>query len=546
MNVSKINFFAQDPTVLPFFPLGLPVSKIGDGPSDERIEVVDRAEFPQAKPDKEGNFLYSPGQFQFDGCEAFTVLKLGMNLYSKILRRALPFAFPGRVRILPHDDVGINAFYSRDDQAVHFLDFTSPAFKEYPKIPNQTLRMAQSLDVGAHEEVGHLLLDGLKPEYLNFELETQAFHEAFGDISAMILTLQFDSVIDRLLHETGGDLRKSNLVSRLGEEAGMAMQALSPHPDPNHFFLRDATFTMRHGWKYGDVGPQTEWSPKDEKRLGSEPHNFSRFFSGLWYEIFVNLFEQDPMRSQDPKTAIKRARDTATSLILRAVSDFAPETTGRFSEIAKAMLKADQVDQRGAHQKLLSKIFTQREILSKPELRINDLPCIRLHDRIRTRRAAEAFLEKHRAQLGIAKSLALKPLEDIPPGQRRFTYRNQEGETYLMYHVTEEKLLQGPLYRELHGAQYQVKGSLKLGFDKKGKLFHVATDFLTPEKHDRIQQNLRQCHENQSVALLQPGAYSGGPRHFFRSVSQHHKTPYFAYTDWKNGKMVLKRVPVFS
>lgn len=538
----KINFYTQDPTVLPPIVIDIPATKVRKGPSDDRITVIDRAEFPVAKPDKQGNFLYQPHQPQFDGCEAYGVLKTGMEVYSNILQRKLPFAFPGKVRILPHDDVGINAFYSREDHGIHFLVMPGA---DHSRTKENTLRMAQSLDIGAHEEAGHLLLDGLKPAYLNFELETQAFHEAFGDISAMIVALHFDQVLEQVLLETQGDLRKSNLLSRLGEQAGEAIQALSSHPHPSHNYLRDAISTLQADWKYVRNEDLTEWLPKDEKKLGAEPHNFSRFFSGVWYEILTTLFEKNLASGAPPKTALQQARDTAASLILRAVADFAPETTACYPEIAKAMLKADKVDYGGQHQKLLLTIFRNRRLLSSQENGRESIPKIKLNQPIRSKKEAQKFLEKHKSKLGIEQS-SFVPLEDSPSGIPRYIYRNNRGETFLLYHTAQESSLEDAGFKKLQGACYQVKGSLKLGFNKQGELIHCISDGITHEKHRRVQQSLRRCHEQEMIVSLEPGAAAKKPRHFFKQLSTHHKTPYFAYAEWKDGKMVLKRVPVFS
>jgi hypothetical protein len=535
----KINFLTQDPTVFPFLPVPIPGKKVKKGPSDSRIVVMDRPEYPTAVPNKHGDFLYKPGEPQFDACEPYAVLKLGMALYSNILQRDLPFAFRGKLRILPHDGEGINAFYNREDQAVHFLSFSSPLLK-------RDLQMAESLDVGAHEENGHLLLDGLRPQYLNLELESQAFHEAFGDISAMILSMQFDEVIDKMLAETSGDLTRSNVVSRLAEEAGNVLQIISGHPKKNHNFLRDATFALQYNWKYKPPEKLESWSPKNEKLLGAEPHNFSRLFSGIWYEIFVSLYNQDPNKKINPKQAVKNARDVAAKLILRGVADFAPDTTARFEEIAKAMVKADEIEEGGKHVNLLMKIFQNRN-LSVEEKNFRALPKIKLKTPIITRMQAKKFLAKNQKALGLDSEILLEPAEDFPQGCKRFMYRNKKGETFLVYHVTQDFRLHGSLYRELEGVEYKITGSLQLGFDKKGNLISMSKDLINEEKRGRIEENILQLLKNEHIKIFQ-GETLNPKNHenFLKKLSPHQKIPYFAYTNWKNGRLVLERVPIFS
>lgn len=538
----EINFFTKDSTVFPPVVLSLSQNHASGGPSDSRIAVQDRPDLPAAEPDKHGNFLYRPNQPQFDACQTYGVLKLGMNLYSQVLQRELPFAFKGKVTLYPHDGEGINAYYSREDHAVHFLDMTSPKFKH--NLGDKTLTMAQSLDVDAHEEVGHLLLDGLKPHYMNFELESQAFHEAFGDISAMILALQFDQVADKALEETGGDLKQSNVVSRLGEKAGIAIQDLSPKPDPHHDFLRDAAMTMQYDWKYVPPARLKEWTPKDEKRLGAEPHSFSRFFSGVWYEMFTALYEDELSKTHHAKESLQTARDVAAHLILRSVADFSPDTTGRLECIAQGMMEADRADYHGAHQAVLAKVFENRNLLAKAAGLETKLPDITLTQPIKSPAEAKKFLAKYRRQLGLSQTVSALPAEDFPKGHARFTYQNQYGETFLVYHVKQLGTLYGSHYHEIQGAAYEVMGTIKLGFDRDGRLMHYSKDLIDENKHMHIQANLRRFHDNNLIKILQPGMQIGTESHFKNENNR--KVPYFAYTAWNDGKMFLRRVPVFT
>lgn len=539
----EINFFTKDSTVFPPVILDLPEKSPAPGPSDARIGVVDRPNLAPALPDSHGNFLYGPNQPQFDACQTYGVLKLGMNLYSNVLSRNLPFAFKGKVHLYPHDGEGINAYYSRQDHGVHFLDMTSPKFKR--DLGSDTLIMAQSLDVDAHEEVGHLLLDGLKPHYMNFELESQAFHEAFGDISAMILALQFDQVVDKLLEETQGDLTRSNVVSRLGKKAGIAMQDLSAHPNPRHYFLRDAAMTMQYDWKYEKPERLSQWNPSDEKALGQEPHNFSRFFSGVWYEIFAALYEQEWGSGASSKDAVKTARDVATDLVLRSVADFSPDTSGQLESIAKGMLHADQADFNGAHQALLLKIFKGRNLFNESEAAEETLPDIRLTHPIHSAADAKKFLAKHRKFFGLPEKHSFQPAEDFPKGRPRYVYHNDKGETFLVYHMKQTGALSGPHYRELQGAEYEAMGSIKLGFDKNGRLIYQSQSLIDETKHAALRGNIRRHHENGLIKIFQPGMQMDGKASWFKQDGLR-KIPYAGYAVWNDGKMMLRRVPILT
>jgi hypothetical protein len=112
--------------------------------------------------------------------------------------------------ILPVDlDFGIdlNAFYDREG-----LKFF------HGSAAGRTVFSGESPDVVCHE-LGHAVLDSLKPQLFDAaSIEVAAFHESFGDMSALLSALQLPSVREGVLAETGGVLRRASRLSRL---AGM-------------------------------------------------------------------------------------------------------------------------------------------------------------------------------------------------------------------------------------------------------------------------------------------------------------------------------------
>jgi hypothetical protein len=87
-------------------------------------------------------------------------------------------------------------------------------------VTKRTVYTAESLDIVTHE-AGHAILDVYQPGYWStIDLETAAFHEAFGDCTALLVTLTDPAVCRAFLDETKGAARKSNLVSRLAEALG--------------------------------------------------------------------------------------------------------------------------------------------------------------------------------------------------------------------------------------------------------------------------------------------------------------------------------------
>ena len=98
------------------------------------------------------------------------------------LGRPVPWASGlGRLLVLPHAGYQDNAFYDRDTGALHLFYFEGPDGK-----PVYT---CLSHDIVAHE-LGHAVLDGLKPGYNEVSSpETAGFHEYFGDAIAMLASL---------------------------------------------------------------------------------------------------------------------------------------------------------------------------------------------------------------------------------------------------------------------------------------------------------------------------------------------------------------------
>jgi hypothetical protein len=74
-----------------------------------------------------------------------------------------------------------------------------------------------------------------------------AFHESFGDMSAILSALQLDSVRAKVIQETGGRLNVNSELSRLAPQLGWAIRQLSPtavdadclRNAANRFFYQD-------------------------------------------------------------------------------------------------------------------------------------------------------------------------------------------------------------------------------------------------------------------------------------------------------------------
>jgi hypothetical protein len=228
--------------------------------------------------------------------------------------------------VILDDGVDLNAFYTRGDfqdaAGLHFFHDT---------VSGRTYYSSESPDVACHE-MGHAVLDAFRPQLFNAHtIETSAFHESFGDMSAILSALQVPSFRSAVLQETDGTLNRSSRLSRLAEQLGAAIRIQHPDAaDPdclrnaaNSFFYRD---------------PQTLPPAAPASQLSSEPHSFSRVFTAAFLDALAGM-------------VMVRSKNNPTSDDLLAVSQVAAETLVEgvssaaivpdfFSQVAAAVVAA--------------------------------------------------------------------------------------------------------------------------------------------------------------------------------------------------------------
>jgi hypothetical protein len=215
----------------------LPPGGIGPGPQDRRMYVVDPigktqhyglAQFPAwasvpylppwdgpsrppALPDEAGNFDYlEPGTRQFEMAHLYGAVRFTLDVWEHYFGRPIPWHFRPpyqrlEISLLPAVD---NAFagFGFLEAGAHITDAG-----EYGPF-------SLNFDVIAHE-VGHLIIYaevGLPAHELT-EGEYYGFHESAADLVALLTVLHFDSVVERLLETTSGNLYALNELNRFAE-----------------------------------------------------------------------------------------------------------------------------------------------------------------------------------------------------------------------------------------------------------------------------------------------------------------------------------------
>jgi hypothetical protein len=284
---------------------------------------------------------FPPGTANFRYWTASEALRRGSDFWGSIA--------PGLSwqvgAVLPVDldrGVDLNAFYDR----VGLRFFHASA-------GGRTVYSGESPDVVCHEQ-GHAILDGIKPQLWNAaSTEVAAFHESFGDISALLCALRLQSLRIAVLTETANAVYRTSRLSRLAEQLGWAIRQSNPaaaEPDclrnaVNSFFYRDPT----------SLPPQAPASS-----LSSEPHSFSRLFTAAMFEGLANMFQTRP--ALDELNLLHASEDAARILIAavrttNVVPDFFSQVAAHVLDIARSQFGDTKYEQA------LSSAFVRHGIL---------------------------------------------------------------------------------------------------------------------------------------------------------------------------------------
>jgi len=287
--------------------------------------------------------LYRVGTRQFRYWTAAEALRRGADFWGALLPPGASWQ-PGKtLRVTLDAGVDLNAYYDRRG-----LSFFHDA------IGKTTVYSGESADVVCHE-LGHAVLDALRPELWDaMSVEIAAFHESFGDISALLAGLQLASLRHAVLDETGGRIGRSSRLSRLAEQLGWALrqiQAGAAEPDclrnaANAFFYR---------------APETLPPSGPSSSLTAEPHSFSRVFTGGWFEALAGMLAS---RTSSPTGAdLRKVSLDAGRLLVDAIPG-APVVTDYYSQVAAHLVESDAILFRGRYRDALKSAFVRRGILS--------------------------------------------------------------------------------------------------------------------------------------------------------------------------------------
>ena len=295
--------------------------------------------------------IYQPGTPEFRYWTAQEALYRCIAFWSPLLPPGARWFTGATLPVVLNAGTQLNAYYDRMN--LNFFQDT---------VGGKVVYSGESPDIVCHE-MGHAILDILKPELFNTNLvEVAAFHESFADISALLSALQLPSFCAAVLAETGGNLGNSSRLSRIGEELGWAINQRRPDlasPD----YLRNAVNA------YFYMSPVSLATSGPDSSLNAEPHNFSRVFTGGFFDALVEMITQT--KNPPDVAAVQSAALDAARLLVVGVQ--AAAVTGDFYfQVASAMIAADATPgpNSGKYDTALRGAFVRRGILPVASLTV--------------------------------------------------------------------------------------------------------------------------------------------------------------------------------
>ncbi len=496
---AKVAVYQQDPYVASPIIMEVPKAEIGQNLASDRVRITDARE--HAKPDAHGNYLEPEHGDGISQVNALVFTNETLNLFEEYRGSDIAWATRSQqITVVPHKQEGRNAYYSRWGGGTAYFYSHSPGL-------DTVMKTANSTDVVSHE-TGHAMLDGLRPGYFGtHDLETGAFHEAFGDCAAMLMNMRLPVNHDKVMEASGGSLRNTNVISSLAEEFGAAVRFDNDDPSDDHkIWLR----TALNDFTYKDP---SELPPGrgDDNNMGAQVHSFSRLFSGAFYDAVESVYMQSIYDDkQCPKEALTTTEKVLGPLLVRSIEG-GSTSKARFKELALGMIAADKAQNDGKYSDGLKNVFLKRKIITADDLAADEarrasVPNLQLPEGLSKANSVN-FLEANTEALGIPADAKY-----VPDG----VTKNGKGETFVSFRYSEEVPV---TVAGLEGKVTDVQGGVNLVFDASGKLIDRIHDEINAETIADEMAGIAQMQADNAVVEKEQLELfkSAGQEHLFKS-----------------------------
>ncbi|MGD9581299.1 MAG: hypothetical protein AB7V50_07990, partial [Vampirovibrionia bacterium] len=332
-------------------------------------------------PTKTGDLIFPRNSLEFDQVNALVHATETNEMINNYWGIKMPWAFDGPIKLNAHarfyngatgeyEETWDNAFYSRKCKEILLL------IAENKREKGQVVYASRSSDTISHE-VSHAKLDGLDVYLADSEyIPSEAVHESFADINALLHALCSDKVVDKILEQTKGDFRKDNLASQFDVQFGKMVL------EKEKSCLRNALNSFTRPERLDTLA----YCPVGDDDLAIEPHRYSQLLTGTLYDILESIYKNNlkPF-DNNQKLSLVKARDTLGRILNRSML-YMPSSEINFKDVALAMLKVDKVEFNGANFSALTKSFLRRNLVTKKEIQDfmlaqNKLPDIKLNSK---------------------------------------------------------------------------------------------------------------------------------------------------------------------
>jgi len=294
--------------------------------------------------------VYNVGSPGFLYYAAASALRRTANFWGSIVAPKTQWEVGATLPVDVDSGVDLNAFYTRgrggDTPGLHFF---------HDSVNGRVFYSGESPDVACHE-MGHAVLDAIRPELFDAQfIEAAAFHESFGDMSAILSGLQVPTLRQTVLTDTGGKINRASRLSRLAEQLGAAIRV--GHPDAvDDDCLRNAS----NSFFYSD--PQALPPSAPASQLSSEPHSFSRVFTGAFLDALAGMVAT--LSSSPTADTLAAATVDAGNILVGGILA-APAVPDYFTQVAAQMIQfAEQAPYNGKYRDAMKSAFIRKGILS--------------------------------------------------------------------------------------------------------------------------------------------------------------------------------------
>lgn len=202
------------------------------------------------------------------------------------------------------------------------------------------INASNDTDVVIHE-LGHKLLDDLRPNYLNnyFHFESGAVHEAFGDINAFLAAAS-DPNVKQYIKDNNIDLSKSNILSQIAEYFGKTIYTNIKQTqellNKNPYMPKEELKNIKDEKPIRDLSKDFEYKKYSNlKNDEKEVHLQSKSLSNAFYKAFINFYND-----KKDKYDLNQVAEKFYDIFIKGTKISNP-ATATIPEFMKSLIVAD-------------------------------------------------------------------------------------------------------------------------------------------------------------------------------------------------------------